>query len=71
MLDNDWTLLSPCPRDGDTVVLACHTSFGWAVGYGCLKDGQPAHDPFTHQSVELRDAELATLFQMAKEGVDG
>ena len=70
MPDNDWACLTPRPQPGRQVALVRHTPFGWTLTYGEMVDGTPQE--YTHAGpVEVTDAELAVLFQMAKEAPDG
>jgi len=70
MPDNDWACLTPHAQPGRQVTLARHTPFGWTLTYGEMVDGHPYE--YEHAgAVEVTDAELAILFQMAKAEADG
>lgn len=67
---SEWTILTPTHGPDDHVVLARRSALGWILSYGYVEDDIGKENPFA-ASVDLTEAELGRLNEMAKDAADG
>jgi len=71
-VNEEWTVLTPSYGPGDRLVLGQRLVFGgWLLTYGYVENGVVRESALAG-SVDISDAELAVLLQMARgEPADG
>jgi len=68
-MSDEWTVLTPSYGPGDRLVLVRRLDFGgWLLTYGYIENGVVRENPFA-ASMDISDAELAVLMQMARKEV--